>query len=46
MLKANSENDVNETSNAKIMTVIIFVDQKTTLTMNKVVKNIIRSKDS
>ena len=46
MLKANSENDVNETSDAKTMTVIIFADQKTTLTMNKVVKNNIRSKDS
>ena len=45
-LKANSEIDLNETSEAKIMIVAIFRDQQKTLLMNKVVTRIILFKES
>ena len=46
MLKANRENEVNETSDANIKIVAIFRDQQKTLLMNKVVTRIILFKES
>ena len=46
MLKANRENEVNEPSDTKTKIVTIFVDQQTTLMMNKVVTRTLLFKDS
>ena len=46
MLKVNRENEVNEPSDTKTKIVTIFVDQQTTLMMNKVVTRTILFKDS
>ena len=46
MSGANSEIDLNETSEAKILIVVIFRDQQKTLLMNKAVTRIILFRES